>query len=264
MVDRRDSAYNAGIILRDAGEVGQMPDSNRVFGSVDKITLIVVEEQEIYRKLYEAICPSASPIELRESFPYSAKKTLDSIVARTAPDVILIGVNHLSAELLNEVTQLQNDSGNLGVVLIASSLTSGVIPILNKFVASRKARFGFLFRKSLTHTDQFRTMISSVQAGQIVIDPALGALMDKDNEDVTSISGLTPREIEVLNLIARGRTNEAISVSLFIDVKTVRHHINNIYGKLKTNSTFDDRHPRVSATNAYHQLTGQLIFEDLG
>src|ERR1035437_10122728 len=101
MVDRRNSAYNAGIMFSDAREVGRMGDSNREFGSVDKLTLMVIEEQEIYRKLYEALCSSTSPFELLGSFPYAGKKTLDSRVASSAPDVILIGVNHLSAELLN-------------------------------------------------------------------------------------------------------------------------------------------------------------------
>jgi len=95
-----------------------------------------------------------------------------------------------------------------------------------------------------------------------VIDPTLSNLMLSDNERIPLAQGLTAREMEILNLIAKGYTNTAISEKCWIDVKTVRHHINNIYSKLQTTDKFDNRHPRVSATNVYLRLTGQLAFED--
>ena len=231
---------------------------------VQKTGLVVVEEQEIYRKLYEALCSSGSPVRLLACLAYSGSVPISSRTDADTAEVVVVGVNHVTRELLGELGRLQEDSPDYGIVLIASYLTSGIIAAFNKFVATRKSHFGFLFRKSLNHTEQFFEIISAVKSGRVVIDPAFAVPNFKNPVTGSSIAELTPREIAVLNLIARGCTNEAISATLCIDVKTVRHHINNIYGKLKTSAAFDDRHPRVSATNAYHQLTGQLVFEDLG
>src|SRR5262249_28055228 len=45
--------------------------------------------------------------------------------------------------------------------------------------------------------------------------------------------GLTPREVEVLRLLAAGRTNPEIAVALVLSVRTVEHHVNSLYGKLQ-------------------------------
>ena len=47
---------------------------------------------------------------------------------------------------------------------------------------------------------------------------------------------LTERELEILNLLSLGYTNQGIAKTLCIDIKTVAHHLNNIYGKLKEDS----------------------------
>jgi DNA-binding NarL/FixJ family response regulator len=44
--------------------------------------------------------------------------------------------------------------------------------------------------------------------------------------------GLTPRELEVLRLVAAGKTNRAVAAALFISEKTVARHVSNIFGKL--------------------------------
>jgi DNA-binding NarL/FixJ family response regulator len=52
-------------------------------------------------------------------------------------------------------------------------------------------------------------------------------------------SGLTPREVEVLRLIAAGKSNRAIADELFLSVRTVERHITNIHSKLGTHTKLD-------------------------
>ena len=70
---------------------------------------------------------------------------------------------------------------------------------------------------------------------------------------------LTDRELEILNLLAQGYTNQGIAKMLYIDIKTVAHHLNNIYSKLKDDSEFNQKHPRVSVARLYLETTGELM-----
>lgn len=62
---------------------------------------------------------------------------------------------------------------------------------------------------------------------------------------------LTPREKDVIALIAQGLSNKKIGTTLFIEPRTVEHHINNIYEKLNINDNNPERTARVDATNKY-------------
>ena len=63
------------------------------------------------------------------------------------------------------------------------------------------------------------------------------------------IQQLTDREMETLNLLSQGYTNQGIAKTLCIDIKTVAHHLNNIYGKLEDDSELNQKHPYVSVTS---------------
>jgi DNA-binding NarL/FixJ family response regulator len=70
---------------------------------------------------------------------------------------------------------------------------------------------------------------------------------------------LTDRELEILNYLSQGYTNQGIAQVLCIDIKTVAHHLNNIYSKLKEDSELDQKHPRVSVARLYLETTGELM-----
>jgi DNA-binding NarL/FixJ family response regulator len=64
--------------------------------------------------------------------------------------------------------------------------------------------------------------------------------------------------LEILSLIAKGYTNSAIGEALFIDIKTVQHHITNIYGKILAEADVKKKHFRVSASRMYMENMGNL------
>ena len=70
---------------------------------------------------------------------------------------------------------------------------------------------------------------------------------------------LTHRELEILSLMASGYTNSAIAEALYIDIRTVQRHINNMYGKVRAETDVDKRHLRVSAARMYLENTGELV-----
>jgi two-component system, NarL family, response regulator LiaR len=233
-----------------------MPDTS------SQIKLYWIEEQEIYQKLYAAIFTAESPVIVVNTSPFNDFVTVQRNLLASHPDVLLTGCKYISKELLKELQRLQKHFPEMGVVLLASLLKNDNLLLIKQYIENCRSPFGFLFKKSLTNTEQLFSIISLVNMGQQVIDPTLSNLMSYEKEGVPVAQSLTSREMEILDLIARGYTNTAISEKLYIDVKTVRHHINNIYSKLQTTENFDNRHPRVSASNAYLRLTGQLAFDD--
>jgi two-component system, NarL family, response regulator LiaR len=226
------------------------------------INLYWIEEQEIFQKLYGAIFTDDSPVRVINSSQFGDFKTISENLNLSRPDVFLAGCKYISKELLKDLAKLQKQFPGMGIVLLASVLKRDDLLIIKQYIEGSGSAFGFLFKKSLTHTEQLFSIISLVNMGQMVIDPSVSNLILTDAERKAETPGLTAREMEILNLIAKGYTNTAISDKLFIDVKTVRHHINNLYSKLQTTDNSDHRHPRVSATNAYLRLTGQLAFDD--
>jgi len=62
---------------------------------------------------------------------------------------------------------------------------------------------------------------------------------------------LTTRELEILSLLSQGYTNSSIADTLFIDIKTVEHHLNSMYSKLKSDPDYNTKHLRVSAARLY-------------
>jgi HD-GYP domain-containing protein (c-di-GMP phosphodiesterase class II) len=97
-------------------------------------------------------------------------------------------------------------------------------------------------RAALVGTQIAETVAEQVEAGQL--DPgAVEAVMAVVGHRITRSggrgnwpAGLTDREVEVLRLVARGRTNKEMAATLYLSAKTVGRHVENIYGKIGVNS----------------------------
>ena len=98
--------------------------------------------------------------------------------------------------------------------------------------------------------------ILAVNQGQIILDPLLTDVIFTGKPKGSLVKQLTTRELEILSLLAQAYTNSAIARALYIDIKTVEHHINGIYSKLKADYDFSDRHQRVNAMRLYLKVTG--------
>ena len=107
--------------------------------------------------------------------------------------------------------------------------------------------------------------IEDVAAGRTVLDPSMvSALTTSGSVKVGgSLRSLSPREVQVLALMAKAYSNRAIAQSLFIQPRTVEHHISSILGKLGFNGG-GERHGRVHAVLTYLEATGRLpsLMED--
>ena len=111
-------------------------------------------------------------------------------------------------------------------------------------------RTGYLLKRRVRDVDDFVETLDRIVKGASVIDPALVEELVAARRVNDPLEDLSPREDEVLALMAEGRSNAAISRALWITEGTVEKHVHSIFMKLRLSETEDD-HRRVLAVVAY-------------
>jgi serine/threonine-protein kinase PknK len=114
----------------------------------------------------------------------------------------------------------------------------------------RGRRCGYLLEGRVTDVDEFADTLERVARGATVIDPSLVRELASSRSAHDPLEGLTPREREVLGLMAAGRSNAGIARSLWVTAGTVEKHVHSILDKLRLPETVDD-HRRVLAVLRY-------------
>ncbi len=134
------------------------------------------------------------------------------------------------------------------------------IVVLSQYVEQLYARellsggegaIGYLLKDRVSDVSDFVRSVRQVAAGGTVMDPeVIAALLASRSAADTPLARLTPRETEVLALMAQGRSNQAIAGQLVITEKAVSKHTNNIFTKLDLWPDEDDNR-RVLAVLTY-------------
>jgi DNA-binding NarL/FixJ family response regulator len=153
---------------------------------------------------------------------------LDAVAARR-PDVVLMDLNMPRCDGVEATRRISRDHPRTRVVVLTTySDDESIIRAL------QAGAVGYL-TKDATRAEIGRA-VHAAAAGQAVLDPAVQqrllaaaarALIPPDQDD----SDLTPRESEVLRLIASGQSNREIARSLFVTEATVKTHVNRIFAK---------------------------------
>ncbi|WP_454115001.1 response regulator transcription factor [Microbacterium lacticum] len=132
------------------------------------------------------------------------------------------------------------------------------ILVLSQIVSGRAAAdllttggggIGYLLKDRVGDVDEFLTALDTIAAGGQVID---SQVIHKLLLHRSRLDDLTPREIEVLALMAEGKTNTAIAQTLVVTDAAVAKHVNRIFAKLRLDAD-DTSHKRVRAVLTYLQ-----------
>ena len=121
-----------------------------------------------------------------------------------------------------------------------------------RLLADGSGAVGYLLKDRVTDLDQFVSAFEQVLGGGTVLDPEVVAAMLRQPAKIGPVGRLTPREQEVLALMAEGRSNAAIAGRLFVSEKAVGKHTNSIFTKLDLPLAPDDNR-RVLAVLAWLQ-----------
>ena len=167
-------------------------------------------------------------------------------VASHAPDVAIIDI---------QMPPTNTDDGLRAALHVRATQPDVGVLVLSQFVEEAyaldligrdAAGVGYLLKDRVADVAAFTDAILRVSRGGSALDPEVVAQMLGRPRREDPLGGLSPREREVLTLMAEGRTNKAIADELFISVHAVEKHVTSIFSKLGLAPTAED-HRRVLA-----------------
>jgi len=169
-------------------------------------------------------------------------------VAAQQPDAVVVDVR---------MPPTFSDEGLRAALVVRSSWPGIGVLVLSQYVEERYATellsdrpqgVGYLLKDRVADLSQFLDALERVADGGSALDPEVVAqLLARSRHPLAS---LTPRELDVLGLMAEGRSNSAIAAQLVIGEGAVEKHINSIFGKLGL-APADRDHRRVLAVLRY-------------
>jgi DNA-binding NarL/FixJ family response regulator len=119
-----------------------------------------------------------------------------------------------------------------------------------ELLADGRGGVGYLLKDRVMQVEDFVDAVRRVAAGGTALDPEVVAQLVARRQVEGPVERLTPRETEVLSLMAEGRSNAGIARELVLTVGAVEKHVANIFAKLQLPPS-DDDHRRVLAVLAY-------------
>jgi DNA-binding NarL/FixJ family response regulator len=222
------------------------------------VKLYVLEEQRIFNNIYKEVFSPINTICLMGMTNNVDVTALSPDIKAFEPDVLFISIKRLDQKIVEDLRQIRSIYPKLGFVISFISYNAQNIIALRKLTAVSQTGMALLLKQSVDRAEQLCSVIKAVNEGQVILDSLVTDLIFSEKEQ-GPIKELTPRERRIIDLISKGFTNSNIAKALFIDIRTVQHHINNIYSKLKEDPDFNTGHPRVSAARIYLETTGELL-----
>ena len=176
--------------------------------------------------------------------------TLMESLPELMPDVVVLDVRMpptFRDEGVRAALRIRGEHPDVSVLLL-SQYVEGTYA--QELLAGGEGGTGYLLKDRIASLDELRDAITRVAAGGTVLDPqVVRELLTRRTDPLTR---LTPREREVLELMAEGRTNAAIAGRLVIGVGAVEKNVTAIFQKLGLEDSGDD-HRRVLAVLAFLQ-----------
>jgi DNA-binding NarL/FixJ family response regulator len=153
------------------------------------------------------------------------------------PDVVIMDIRlpptH-NDEGLRAALELRSSDPSVGVLVLSQYVEVG---LAMKLLADSAEGVGYLLKDRISNVKEFVAAVRRVGEGGSVLDPIIVSTLLARQRPDDPIAQLTPREREVLELMASGSSNQGIAESLVITVRAVEKYVSSIFGKLGLPST---------------------------
>ncbi|NGO70313.1 response regulator [Streptomyces boncukensis] len=176
-------------------------------------------------------------------------------VAEHRPDAAVVDIRlppTQTDEGLRAAVAIRRTHPGTGVLIFSQHVETAYAAEL---VGDGGAGVGYLLKERVVDLGEFVAALERVAAGGTALDPAVVARLFGASRRASALDALTPREREVLALMAEGRTNSAIAERFVVSERAVEKHVANIFAKLDLPPTGSD-HRRVLAVLRYLDVAG--------
>ncbi len=200
---------------------------------MNKIRVLLVDDHPIVREGLRSLLEAQEGIEVVAEATDGREgmhRALDML-----PDIVLMDIRMPEMDGVEATRQIKVRAPDVKVIVLTSYDDDQQV-----FEAIRAGASGYVLKD--VHPDKLLTAIQAVADGYSLMSPPIARKVQAEFQRVTRPSGgaageevisLTPRESEVLGLIARGHNNREIATALSISEKTVKTHVSNIFAKLQ-------------------------------
>jgi DNA-binding NarL/FixJ family response regulator len=203
-----------------AGDGGELVDACRV---------LIVDDHPLFRDGLRALLTSIPGTEVVGEAATGVQAVEQALALQ--PDVVVMDLDLPELDGVSATRRIVATSPHVGVLVLTMFDDDSV------FVAMRAGARGYLLKGA--EQEDIRRAIVAVSRGEAIFSPHIAqrlkeyfsALPQEVPTDV--FPGLTERERQVVNLLAKGDSNPVIATRLGISVKTVRNHVSNIFTKLQ-------------------------------
>ena len=188
------------------------------------IRIMIADDQPIVRRGLHTVL-EAEP-DFRVVGEASTAAEAVTLAGSLRPDVVLMDIRMPPADSIGAVREIADHNWGRVIMLTTFDTEENVVRSL------KAGASGFLLKD--VEINELANAIRKVMSGQSAVQPELiamylPALLAPHREEI-----LTPREREILQLVAGGRTNAEIAEVLFVSDSTIKNHLTNIFAKLKT------------------------------
>jgi DNA-binding NarL/FixJ family response regulator len=200
---------------------------------------MIVDDQELFRRGLAMLLAAEDDIDLVGEAADGHEAT--ALAAAVAPDVILMDVRMPQQSGIEACIEIKSVVPSAKIVMLTMSDEEADL-----YDAIRNGASGYLLKDA--SIDQVAEAVRVVAEGQSLISPSMAVKLLEEFKAISRSDGgkddalnprLTPRELEVLNLVAHGLANRDIAKELFISENTVKNHVRNILEKLQLHSRME-------------------------
>ena len=204
----------------------------------EPIRVVVVDDQELFRRGLIMLVAAEEDIEVVGEA--SDGDEAAELAASTVPDVVLMDVRMPKRSGIEACRTIKQVAPSAKIIMLTVSDEEGDL-----YDAIKNGASGYLLKDA--SIDQVAQAIRVVADGQSLISPSMAAKLLEEFKTISSVGSkpdvimpkLTDRELEVLNLVARGLNNREIARDLYISENTVKNHVRNILEKLQLHSRME-------------------------
>ena len=192
------------------------------------IRVLMVDDHSIVREGIEALLSEIEDIELVGQAKSGAQGI--ALAVELQPDVVLMDLVMPGMDGVETTGQITADHPDIRVLVLTSFITADKV-----FPAIKAGASGYLLKD--TTSAELVEAIRQVHRGEPSLHPDIARMMLEEigrpsSEDKLTPEPLTARELEVLALVAQGKSNKEIAENLSISAETARTHVNRILSKL--------------------------------